>query len=97
MQNKRTRIRPSLSSRIKRVLGRLKDSTGTSMVEAALITPLLLLTTFAVMDFACLFYVYLALENGVGQATRYGVTGNLVAGKTREESIMAAMKNATPL
>jgi hypothetical protein len=96
MQNRRARIQPSLSSRIRRVLRRLGDSTGTNMVEAALITPLLLLLTFAIMDFACLFYVYLALENGVGQATRYGVTGNLVAGKTREESIIAAMKDATP-
>ena len=27
------------------------------------------------MEFAAMFYVYLALENGVSQATRYGVTG----------------------
>ena len=66
------------------------------MVEAALITPLLVLMTFGVVDFASLFYVHLALENGVGQATRFGVTGNLMPGLTREESIIAAMKDATP-
>jgi Flp pilus assembly protein TadG len=66
------------------------------MVEAALITPLLLLLTFAVVDFASLFYVYLALENGVGQATRYGVTGSLIAGSSREDSIRSAMRTATP-
>jgi Flp pilus assembly protein TadG len=65
-------------------------------VETALIAPLLLLLTFAIVDFATLFYAYLALENGVGQATRYGVTGNQAAGLTREESIIAAMRDATP-
>ena len=35
------------------------------LVEAAIITPLLLLLTFSIVDFASLFYVYLALENGV--------------------------------
>ena len=60
-----------------RVFRRLKDSKGTSLVEAALITPLLLLLTFGICEFASLFYVYLALENGVSQATRFGVTGNV--------------------
>lgn len=53
-----------------RVFRRLKDSKGTSLVEAALITPLLLLLTFGICEFASLFYVYLALENGVSQASR---------------------------
>ena len=59
-------------------------------------TPLLLLLTFSIVDFACLFYVYLALENGASQATRFAVTGQLVAGQTREESIKIAMRSATP-
>jgi len=46
------------------------------MIEAAIITPLLLLLTFSVVDFASIFYVYLALENGLSQATRFAVTGN---------------------
>jgi len=46
------------------------------LIEAALITPLLMLLTFATIDFAALFYVYLALENGVSEATRFAVTGN---------------------
>ena len=81
------RIRPSVSFRTEK---------GTSLVEAALITPLLLLLTFAIVDFASLFYVYLALENGVSQASRYGVTGNLAAGQSRQESIRTAMRQATP-
>jgi Flp pilus assembly protein TadG len=74
----------------------IRNSRGATMVEAAIMTPLLLLLTFSIVDFACLFYVYLALENGVSQATRYAVTGNIVAGETREQSIKIAMRNATP-
>ncbi|HEY2905702.1 MAG TPA: TadE/TadG family type IV pilus assembly protein [Vicinamibacterales bacterium] len=79
-----------------RVFRRLKDSKGTSLVEAALITPLLLLLTFGICEFASLFYVYLALENGVSQASRFGVTGNVTGTSTREDSIRAAMRDATP-
>jgi Flp pilus assembly protein TadG len=74
----------------------IRDTRGANLVEAALITPVLAFMTFAIIDFAMLFYAYLALENGVSVATRYAVTGQQVAGQTREQSIMAAMRNATP-
>ena len=54
---------------------RLSDSKGANLVEAAIITPLLLLLTLAIVDFSAMFYCYLALEHGVSQATRYAVTG----------------------
>ncbi len=66
------------------------------MVEAAIITPLLLLLTFAIVDFASGFYAYLALENGVSQALRFGITGNLSGALNHEESIKKAMRDATP-
>jgi len=82
---------------------RLRGSQGNSLIEAAIITPLLLLLTFAIVDFASLLYAYLALENGVSQATRFAVTGNLMDDPdnpggmlSREESIKAAMRRATP-
>jgi len=69
-------------------------------VEAAVITPLLLLITFSIVDFGALFYVYLALENGVSTATRYAVTGNAMTGPSgpmnRVDTIKAAMRGATP-
>jgi Flp pilus assembly protein TadG len=74
----------------------LRDARGATLVEAAIVTPLLLLMTLSIVDFGAMFYAYLALENGVSQATRYGVTGQVVAGKSREESIRQAMRDATP-
>lgn len=114
MRTKKTRTRPSGSSRTERagfcrrlanatVIRRLADSTGANLLEAALVTPLLLLLTFSIIDFGVIFYVYLALENGVSQATRYAVTGNQMDDPDnpgeplgREDSIKAAMREATP-
>ncbi len=80
---------------------RLGDSRGANLVEAAIITPLLLLLTFSIVDFASAFYAYLALEHGVSQATRLAVTGReLVDGGGnpigREASIKRAMRESTP-
>jgi hypothetical protein len=75
---------------------RIGDSSGQTLLEAALVTPILLLVTFAIIDFALILYVYLALESGVSQAARYGVTGNVMPGMTREQSIKAEMRRATP-
>ena len=52
------------------------STTGTSMLEFALVAPMLLLLVFAVFDFARLFYVEMNLQNAVREAGRYGITGN---------------------
>jgi Flp pilus assembly protein TadG len=62
----------------------------------ALVLPLFFLLTFSIVDFASMFYVYLALENGVSQAARFGVTGNVKDELSREDSIREAMREATP-
>ncbi len=77
---------------------------GQSLVETAIVLMLLLLLTFAIIDFSSLFYVFLALENGVSQATRYAVTGQLQSGNdpntgnpyNREGSIKKIMQDVTP-
>ena len=63
----------------------------------------LLLVTFGIVDFGSLFYGYLALENGVSQATRYAITGSVAPDPnnpgqflSRADSIKAAMRTATP-
>ncbi len=83
-----------------RNIRRLSDDKGANLVEAAIITPLLLLLTLGIVDFSAMFYSYLALEHGVSQATRYAVTGQEMstggAPIGREASIKAAMRESTP-
>src|SRR5262249_24601301 len=90
----------AFSQRLRRLL---RDTTGVNMIEAAIITPLLLLLTFSVVDFASIFYVYLTLENGVSQATRFAITGQTLADPSnpatqlhRLNSPKLAMRRATP-
>jgi Flp pilus assembly protein TadG len=80
-----------MTRRLRRLVG---DVSGANLVEAAIATPLLLLLTFSIADFASVFFVYLALEHGVTEATRAGVTGS--AAGAREASFMQAMRSATP-
>lgn len=82
--------------RLRSRLSRARRQRGQTLIEAAFVTPLLLLLTFGIIDFATILYVYLALESGVSQATRYGVTGNSMQGLSREESIKATMRSVTP-
>jgi Flp pilus assembly protein TadG len=86
-----------------RLRARLRDDSGNALIENAIILPLLLLLTFSVIDFGLVFYAYLALENGASQATRLGVTGNVLDDPlnpgtklSRDASIKLAMRNATP-
>jgi Flp pilus assembly protein TadG len=74
----------------------VRDTRGGNLLEAAIITPLLLLLTFGIVDFGAMLYVHLALQNGVAQASRYAVTGQAMGGMTREESIKSVMRQATP-
>ena len=79
-----------------RLFKRLGDSRGAGLFEAALVMPVFLLSTFAIAEFSAILYVHLALQNGVSQATRFGIPGRLMPGQTRPESIKAAMRQATP-
>jgi Flp pilus assembly protein TadG len=88
------RIRALLYRR--RGIRRLGNDKGANLVEAAIVTPLLLLLTLGIVDFAAMFYAYLALEHGVGQATRFAITGQSVGGMGRAESVKQKMREATP-
>ena len=57
--------------------------------------------TFTVLDFAGILYAFLAMQNGVTQATRFAITGNSAtdsSGTTlsRDQSIKQAMRTSTP-
>jgi hypothetical protein len=80
----------------RRLSMRLRDTEGANMVEAAIVLPIVLLLTFGTIEFSSVFYAYLTLQNGVSQATRYGVTGNTNGSMSRIDSIKNAFRQATP-
>jgi hypothetical protein len=81
----------------------IRDCRGNNLIEGAIVTPLLLLLTFGIVDFASMFYVYVSMESGISQATRYAVTGatkddpdNPGTPMGTEGTIKAAMQEAAP-
>ncbi len=100
--------RPPVSGRVARghrFTGEvLRKGDGASLVEVALILPLLLLLFFGIFEFGRQFYVRLTVRHAVAEATRYAVTGNqLLDPETLEpigrvESITRVLReNAGPL
>jgi hypothetical protein len=81
----------------------IRDCGGQNLLEGAIVTPLLLVLTFGIVDFATMFYVYVSMESGVSQATRFAVTGatmddpdNPGTPLNREGTIKAKMQEAVP-
>jgi Flp pilus assembly protein TadG len=75
------------------------SSSGTSVLEFALIGVVFFLLLFGIIDFGTLFYVYESMEHGISEATRYGLTGQQKpdpahAGQflSREDSIKMVMR-----
>lgn len=75
---------------------RLKRDDGANLVESALILPLVLWVVFAGVEFGGIIYAQMTLQNGVTLATRYAITQQVMAGKTRQASIIATLNTDTP-
>jgi len=54
-------------------------SAGGSILEFALVMPLVFLLLFGIFDFSRLFYAQMNLQNAVREAGRYAITGNHLA------------------
>src|SRR5437773_2301235 len=73
---------------------------GTALAEVGIIILPLVTISFAALDFAGILYTFLAVQNGVSQATRFAVTGNTVddpsgAALARDQAIRQAMRGET--
>ena len=70
------------------IVGRfLRDQRGGSVVEFAIMAPLTIMMLIGIVELGMVFLVSGSLENAVLASSRFGITGNAVAGTTREEVI----------
>jgi Flp pilus assembly protein TadG len=81
---------------VRTIWTRLKNDDGANLVEAALILPLILWIIFAGVEFGGIVYAQMTLQNGVTLATRYAITQNVIAGQTRQASIITTLNADTP-
>ena len=75
--------------------GRFADRSGAAILEFALVLPVLLALIIGIVEFAMIIFVSVLLENGVREASRFGMTGQTVAGSTREAHIANVVSDST--
>jgi Flp pilus assembly protein TadG len=57
-------------------LGRVRGRRGTTLVEMAIVFPLLMLLLCGILDFSQMFYSRLTIQHAVREAVRFAITGN---------------------
>ncbi|MBP2316725.1 TadE/TadG family type IV pilus assembly protein [Azospirillum soli] len=73
-----------------------RDERGTTMVEMALVFPLLLVLTFAILEFGNLSYQWLIAEKATEMGARFAVTSNIVATGIPECGVATTATAGTP-
>jgi Flp pilus assembly protein TadG len=79
--------------------GRLKRlwrrEEGTSALEFALVAPVLITTVVGIMEISMILIVSALIEGGLRDAARFGITGYVPQGTTREDKIKSIIADAT--
>lgn len=79
----------------RRVLDFWRDLRGVSAVEFAIMAPVLIMTVTGILEVSMMLAVSSLIEGGLRDAARYGITGYVPAGSTREEEIKKIIGEAT--
>lgn len=79
----------------KRSTGFAADESGASAVEAAFGLPILLTTIVGIFEIGHFYFVTASVENAVLHASRYGITGSVEDGVTREDKVRAVIEEQT--
>lgn len=69
----------------------INDVTGVTAVEFALIAPTFILMIAAIIEFSLIMYVSGVMEGAITASSRFGKTGYVAAGSTRQEQIIASV------
>lgn len=73
----------------------LRREEGVTLVELAFSIPVLAVAVIGIMEMSMILFVGSMMEGGVREASRFGITGNAPGGATREEQIIAIVKERT--
>lgn len=76
-----------------RTLG--KNDKGSTIIEFAFIAPLLAMFLVAFIEFGMIMFSSILMESGLRDASRFGITGRVITGATRLESIVQIIADRT--
>lgn len=71
----------------------LRADDGVSAIEFAIVAPVLVMLVFAIIEFSLIMVVYNVMESATSISSRLGKTGFVVAGQTREQTILNSIKD----
>jgi Flp pilus assembly pilin Flp len=77
---------------LKRLLG---ERSGASAAEFAILAPVLFLAVIGIIELAVLLTVQVLLEGSVREASRFGITGYVPPGVTRDQQIRTLIQRYT--
>ena len=79
-----------------RALRRLRrDERGATIVEFAVIFPVFILAMFGIIETAIVLFVSSSIEAAVLEASRFGITGSLTPGVSREDRVLEIVGDKT--
>lgn len=87
--------KPSIGRAFRNILALWRDRRGVSAVEFAIMGPVIILTVTGIMEVSMVLAVSSLLEGGLRDAARFGITGYVPAGSTREDEIKKIIGDAT--
>jgi Flp pilus assembly protein TadG len=78
------------------IFRRLKnDRRGIAALEFALAAPVVSMSVAGLMELSMVMFVSSLMEGGLRDASRYGITGYVPVGTTREDQIKKVLRDAT--
>lgn len=79
---------PLYLNRLTRALRRVRDDqSGTSLVEFGMLAPVIFMATIGLFEATMMVSVKSLLDAGTREASRFGITGEVIPGETRETTI----------
>ena len=93
-----------MRKRIVQALGRVRHGAagaflhcrrGASLVEFALVFPILIVFVVGLLEVGIMMFIQSAMEGGLREASRFGITGQTISGETREETILRILEEHT--
>jgi Flp pilus assembly protein TadG len=82
---------------IRHKIGRFaRERHGATTAEFALISVVMIALIFGIVELALILLTQNALENAARVASRYGITGQVPVGQTRDEAILSIARDQLP-
>jgi Flp pilus assembly protein TadG len=73
----------------------LREKKGQTLVEFALILPIIFLLFFGLLDLGVMFYVNLTMQNAVRQGARESVVGSSSGGPTQRSALIQTIRDSS--